>query len=110
MFFIYTFYNNHFDKTNECEKNGVKLIQIFEDEYMLHKKIVLCKLLHALKIDNNLEHIAGRKCNIKSILKCDAEEFLEKNHIQGFVSSTVYLGAFYQNKLVGVMKKYLELK
>ena len=102
--------NYHFDKTNECEKNGVKLIQIFEDEYMLHKKIVFCKLLHALKIDNNLEHIAGRKCNIKSILKCDAEEFLEKNHIQGFVSSTVYLGAFYQNKLVGVMSFIEEQK
>ena len=29
--------------------------------------------------------------------------FLNKNHIQGFTSATVYLGAFFKNELIAVM-------
>lgn len=93
----------HLDKTLRCNEQGVGLIHIFEDEYVNHKDIVLSKLKHALKLDLDLPKIPGRKCEIKEIIKYDAEAFLEKYHIQGFSSSTVYLGAFYKNKLVAVM-------
>ena len=36
-------------------------------------------------------------------MKHQAKDFLEKYHIQGYCSSTVYLGAFYNDKLVAVM-------
>lgn len=45
----------------------------------------------------------ARKCNISLINKNEAEDFLLKNHIQGFSRSTVYVGAFYDNNLVSVM-------
>lgn len=95
--------NYHLNKTIECSNKGVKLIHIFEDEYILHKDIVLSKIKHLLKINDNLPKIAGRKCIIKKIDKEICESFLEKYHIQGFVSSTVYLGAYYNNKLIAAM-------
>ena len=86
-----------------CKKRGIKLIQIFEDEYMNHKDIVYNKIKHILKLDNDLPKVPGRKCVVKEITKTDAEEFLSKYHVQGFVGSKIYVGAFYNNELVAVM-------
>lgn len=49
------------------------------------------------------EKISGRECDVRLISNTDAEKFLEMNHIQGFVPSTVYIGAFYEGKLVACM-------
>ena len=93
----------HLYKTEECNKIGINLIQIFEDEYINHKNIVLEKLRHILGKDNNKEKVYARKCIIKLIATEYARDFLNLNHIQGFVPSTLYLGAFYENNLMGVM-------
>ena len=94
----------HLSKLEECRKNGIGLITIFEDEYELHKEIVLNKIAHILNIKNtNKSKIFARKCVIKEIYSFEAEEFLNKNHIQGFVKSTLFFGAFYNEKLIGVM-------
>jgi hypothetical protein len=89
-------------KTELCEKKGVHLIQIFEDEYHDSKNIIFSKIKHLLKI-NNLEKVYGRKCYIQAINYETAKVFLDNNHIQGHDKSTVYLGAFYNNELIGVM-------
>lgn len=95
--------NYHLNKTIKCNEKGYKLIHIFEDEYVNKKEIVYSKLKHLLHLDFNLERIYARKCIIKVINKYDAEIFLNQYHIQGFSSGTVYLGAFYNQKLIGVM-------
>ena len=97
---------HHLSKTLMCKENGVKLIQIFEDEYMERRDIVFNKIKHILNLkdDNeNIIKIAGRKCVIKRINNKMSEDFLEKYHIQGFVSSTLYYGAFYNDELIAVM-------
>lgn len=95
--------NYHLNKLNECLKSGINLIQIFEDEYNNNKELVLNKLKHILHISNNLPKIMGRKCEIKEIDYKLSNEFLNKYHIQGGATSTVYLGAFYKKNLIGVM-------
>ena len=93
----------HLNKTKECNGQGIKLLQIFEDEYICHKEIVLNKIYHILGVDLNLPKIMGRKCNVIEIDKTVAELFLNEFHIQGFACSTIYLGCFYGSTLVGVM-------
>jgi len=95
--------NYHIDKLNAALDNGVKLIQIFEDEFIDCKNIVLGKIRHILGYDNYQEKIFGRKCEIREIDRYTSKEFLVTNHIQGYVKSTMHLGAFYNNKLVAVM-------
>ena len=95
--------NYHLKKLNACKDKGIKLLQIFEDEYLNNRQIVFEKIKHILKKCDNLPKIMGRKCEIKKIKKEYAEEFLNKYHIQGFVSSTIYLGSYYNNELVAVM-------
>lgn len=95
--------NKHLEKTELCKKNNIQLLQIFEDEYFEHKDIVYNKIRHILGLSNDVKHIMGRKCTIKTISNEISKEFLNKYHIQGFVSSTVYFGAFYGDELIAVM-------
>jgi len=92
----------HLDKTMACEKIGIKLIHIFEDEWVLNKELVKNKLKHILKINDGIK-IGGRNVKVKIINGKEKGLFLKENHIQGNDNSTINYGAYYNNELVGVM-------
>lgn len=92
----------HIIKLNECNKKGIQLIQIFEDEWNNKKEILISMLKHKLGEDNS-KKIYGRKCEIKEIDFSTKNKFLDENHIQGKDTSKIKLGAFYNNELVALM-------
>ena len=91
------------NKLNKCNEKNIKLIQIFEDEYINDKEIVLNKLFHIFNISLNKPNIGARKCFICEISNDNARYFLNRTHIQGYTKSTIHLGAFYDNLLIAVM-------
>lgn len=93
----------HYNKTKECNDKGIRLIHIFEDEYIEHKEVVVNKIKHILNADINNKCIGARKCTVKEISNTLSNKFLETYHIQGSVASSIYLGAFYDDELVAVM-------
>jgi len=93
--------NYHLNKTEECEKKGIQLIHIWEDDWLYKQDIVKSMILNKL---GKSERIFARKTTIKEIEDNKlVREFLEKNHIQGFVGSKVKFGLFYENELVSLM-------
>ncbi len=92
----------HLNKTIECNKKGIRLIHIFEDEWLFKQNIVKSRLIHILNV-NNSKRIHGRKCIIKEIPPKVKNEFLEEFHIQGKDRSVIKLGAFYKDKLISIM-------
>jgi hypothetical protein len=94
--------NYHLNKTIDANLKGYGLIQIFSDEWRNKKNLLLNKLAHIFNKANTIK-LGARKCTIKIISTEEKNEFLEKYHIQGKDSSTVKLGAFYSDILVGVM-------
>lgn len=94
--------NYHLNKYLLCKEQGIQLLQIFDDEYKNSKKIIQSKIKILLKL-NTSPVIGARKTEIKEISKKDCVLFLNNNHIQGFTTASIYLGAYYQEQLVGVM-------
>jgi hypothetical protein len=84
-------------------KNGIKIYNIYEDEWDNHPEIVKDRIRHILGISSP-NTVYARKCIIKEIDSKTKKQFLQENHIQGNDTSTIAnLGAFYLDELVGVM-------
>ena len=91
----------HLSKTQECDKLGIQLIHIFEDEWLHKKEIVKSRIKNILGLTPN--RIYGRKTIIKEISSKEVKRYLNENHIQGNVNSKINLGLYYNDELVSLM-------
>jgi len=92
----------HLNKTESCLENDISLIHIWEDDWYYKQEIVKSMILNKLKKTPN--RVFARKTKIKEITDNKIiRSFLNDNHIQGFVGSSVKLGLFYENELVSLM-------
>jgi hypothetical protein len=93
----------HIKKTLACQKLGIQLIHIFEDEWVYKNEIVKERLKYILGLSTGFK-LNARDCIIKEITNEQKDLFLKKFHIQGTdIGSSVKLGAFHEDKLVSVM-------
>lgn len=88
----------HLRKSELCESIGIHLIQVFDDEWINKKEIVLSILKSRLGI--NITKVFARKCKLQLVAKEIEKQFLINNHIQGYSPSSVAIGLYYNNELV----------
>lgn len=87
-------------KTNECEKRGIRLIHIFEDEWLEHQDIVEDKLRAVLKLP--MRRYYARKLDIKTVSRPIADAFYGDNHIQGKTNVSVSIGLYDGEDLIAL--------
>ena len=93
--------NYHLNKTKTCATKGIRLIHVFENDW-IHKKDIVKSILKNLLIKEN-KKIYARNCTVKEITSNQKTEFLNLNNIYGNDLSMVKLGLFHNNELVMVM-------
>lgn len=93
--------NYHLEKTIKCKNLGFDLVHIFEDEWIYKKEIVKSIVKNKLNLIDN--KIYARKCELREVETKEVRKFLNENHIQGNVNSSVKLGLYYNNELVSLM-------
>lgn len=94
----------HIDKLNFFNKKGIRVVQIFEDEWVFNKTIVENKIKKILKTPQvNMRKIHPRKCVIKNIRYKECIDFLTDSHVQGATPTPINIGAFYNDELISVM-------
>ena len=98
---LYKDNNYHLDKTKLANSKGYQLIHIFEDEWFYKEDIVKSIINNKLGIHKN--KIYARKCDVKEVNSKDSSIFLENNHIQGKINSSIKLGLYYNNELISLM-------
>jgi len=85
---------------------GIRVIQIFSDEWYSNKQLVIEKLLYLCGKPTATQTIYARNCIIKPIDSDLKNTFLNHYHLQGADKSAVNLGAFSKNnpdRLLAVM-------
>jgi hypothetical protein len=93
--------NYHLEKTNYFKEKGIRIIHIWEDDWIFKQDILKSQIINLLRL-NNIK-IFARKCYVKDVSINDCKKFLNENHIQGTVSSTIKLGLYYNKELVSIM-------
>ena len=88
----------HLTKTEMCEKQGVQLLHIFENEW--NSKQDIWKSLIANKLGICEERIFARKCEVGEIPLKEAKDFFDKTHLQGKLQHGNALGLYYKDELV----------
>jgi hypothetical protein len=94
--------NYHINKTLFFKDLGIRVIQIFEDEWLSNRNIVELKLSAIMGVSQQ-DRIYARNITIQEISSSEKNNFLSKNHIQGSDRSVISIGGFYNGDLVSVM-------
>lgn len=92
----------HFNKYLTAKEKGIDLIQIWEDQWLLKRKIVEDILKARLGVISKDHNIYARNCKIEEIDNKTYKQFCEENHIQGYRSAEVKLGLYYGKILVQI--------
>jgi len=91
----------HYNKYLKCKEKGIKLIQIWEDEWYLKNNIIKNRL--NVIFNHVTNKIYARKCYIKEINHVDYIKFLNTYHLQGSYNSKIKIGLFYNDELISVL-------
>ncbi len=95
---LYKDKNYHLNKTLLCKNENIDLIHIWEDQWNEKKYIIKERILSKLQI--NQKFIGARKCKIKEINSKDAINFVNTNHLQGFIPASHHYILIYENEIV----------
>jgi len=97
---LYKSNDYHLNKTEACDKKEIRLIHIFEDDWVYKKSIVKSRIRMLFGLS---EKIYARKCELHEVSHKDSKIFLNDNHIQGYCISKYQYGLYYNNELVSLM-------
>jgi hypothetical protein len=91
----------HYSKYRKCLEKGVRLITIFEDEWVNRKEQSKNVLLSIL--GKHVTKVHARDCDVAVVDKKVFKKFCEDNHIQGSCGSLIRYGLFHEGELIGGM-------
>jgi hypothetical protein len=92
----------HIHKTLSCIRKEVRLIHIFENEWV-YKKDIVKSILKSIfkKIESKID---SKNCEIKELNNIEYHDFINRNHLQGRDNSSIRYGLIYNNnEIVSVM-------
>ena len=91
----------HYKKTLLARERNIRLLHIFENEYINSKQIILEKIKNIVGLSE--KGVGARKITIEKISSLDGNGFLQKHHIQGSVPGSKFFGGYNETNLVSVL-------
>lgn len=94
----------HQRKYQACVNTGITLYQVWEDDWVARKNVILRAIAHRLNMSHMLpellpdmpayysERLGARSTTVSSLNYQEAKKFLDEHHIQGGTPGSHYLG------------------
>lgn len=87
----------HMAKLERCTSAGIRLVQIWEDDWRLRRRVVLRHLAHVLGATAQVEpeaarRVGARRCEVVEVGQDEATVFLELNHLRGTRKGGIRVG------------------
>jgi len=96
------FKTKHIDKYRLAAKAGVRVITIYEHEWLTRRKQILRLLRNAINASKG--RVFARKCTVVKVAHTEAVKFFEGYHPQGGAGSGTNFGLYWKGKLVSCMR------
>lgn len=94
--------NYHYEKYKKCDKLGIKLLTIFDDEWIFKKEQCQSIIKSSLGIFD--VKVYARNCSIKEIDVAIFKNFCDNHHLQGSSRRNQQcFGLYYKDELVGAL-------
>jgi len=91
----------HLMKTKMCNTQGIQLIHLRQDQWVLHQSVVKSRIRAKLGVSGS--RIYGRSTTIVELSSKAANIFVDVNHLQRACKSHVRYGLMYGSELVACM-------
>ena len=96
---IYKENDYHLNKSKKCEKLGIELFHIWEDDWIFKENQIKLLILNKL---GKLKIFYGDKCQIKIVDGCEYE-FIFKNSLKEYIKSDINIVMYYGDLLVSII-------
>jgi GNAT superfamily N-acetyltransferase len=93
--------SSHLRKAEIAESNGIRLLQIFFDEWRDRQEIV--KGMIRSRLDIGIERVGARKCKIVEVNTCQQREFFESSHLSGYVPARIAWGLSWNDRIIACL-------
>ena len=94
--------NYHRNKLDYFKERNIKVMNIWEDDWDFKRNIVKSQIINSLF--KSEKKVYARKCNLRILNDVDlVRDFLNDNHIQGYIRSSIKIGLFLENELISIM-------
>lgn len=95
--------NYHMNKTVACNKKGIQLLHIFEEEWRnTTKRIIIQDIILKAISSSRIRILHANQCIIRKIDIHIADNFLKNNNIHGGTSKGIAYGVYFKNKVYDV--------
>ena len=95
--------NYHLMKTEEAQKQGVRLFHVFEDEWVEDNKRAIWKSILSLHLKHYTTLIKASACSVEPISLEDLNTFLVGTHLMGAFDAVYQYGLFHNRCLISAI-------